>query len=153
MNAHRHPSVISAVRWWLVLPVVAMLLAAPGCDFGAGAPPPDGQLAIEKIAQWYQLYRANNRRKPPPNEDAFIAFVQSTLEARGETFDPDLLLTSPRDGQEYVVNYGKPTSNDPNRNVAVYEQEGYRGKKLVAFEAAWAKEVDDAELQSLLAGQ
>ncbi len=110
-------------------------------------------MAIENVAKWYQYYRAEHRGKPPGNEEEFTAFIQSKLDERGETLDRDKLLTSPRDGQEYVVNYGKPTSNNPDRNVAVYEQEGYRGMKLVAFEMVWTKEVDEAELQSLLAGQ
>ena len=151
MNACRRTSVASAARWWVVLHFVAMFLAAPGC--GGGAPPPDGQLAIENVAKWYQLYRADNRGKPPANEDAFIAFIQNKLKGRGDTVDRGQLLTSPRDGQEFVIHYGKPTSNNAERNVAVYEKEGYRGKKLVAFESAWCREVDDAELQSLLAGQ
>lgn len=153
MNTCRRPSVASAVRWWVVLPFVALSLAAPGCGMGGGAPPPEGQMAIENVAKWYQLYRADHRGRPPADEDAFTGYIQSKLDERGQTLDRDKLLTSPRDGQAYVIRYGKPTSNNMDRNVAVYEQEGYRGKKLVAFEAAWAKEVDDAELQSLLAGQ
>jgi len=110
-------------------------------------------MAIESVATWYQYYRAEHRRRPPANEEEFTAFIQSKLDERDQTLDRDKLLKSPRDGQDYIVQYGKPISNNPDRNVAVYEQEGYRGKKLLAFEAAWAKEVDDAELQSLLAGE
>ena len=110
-------------------------------------------MAIETVAKWYQQYRANHRGRPPADEEAFTAFIQSKLDERDQTLDRDKLLTSPRDGKDFVVNYGKPTSNNPDHNVAVYEQEGYGGKKLVAFEMAWAKEVDEAELQSLLAGQ
>jgi hypothetical protein len=153
LNARKHTSVVSAVRWWVVLQFVALLITAPGCDFGGGAPPPDGQLAIERVAKWYQYYRAENRGKPPPDEDAFIAFIEAKLQARGDTVDPDQLLTSPRDGQRYVVQYGTQNSTNMERNVAVYEKEGYRGKKLVAFESVWNKEVDDAELQSILAGK
>ena len=153
LNTCRRRSVASTKRWWVVLPLVALLLSAPGCDLGGGAPPPDGQLAIENVAKWYQLYRADNRGKPPANEEAFIKFIENKLKSRRQTIDRDQLLTSPRDGQEFVIHYGKPTSNNAERNVAVYEKEGYRGKKLVAFESAWCREVDDAELESLLAGQ
>ena len=59
-------------------------------------------------------------------------------------------MTSPRDNQKYVVNYGKKITKDMEKNVAVYEQEGYKGKKLISFESAWSKEVDEDELQSLL---
>jgi hypothetical protein len=74
------------------------------------------------------------------------------MQGRGEPVDREQLLTAPRDNQRYVIHYGKPTSPNPERNVAVYEKEGYRGKKLVAFESAWSQEVDEAQLQSLLAG-
>jgi hypothetical protein len=150
-NAGKHASTVSAVRWWVVLQFMAMLITASGCDLGGGAPPPEGQMAIERVAKWYQLYRADHRGKAPPDEGAFIAFIKTKLQSRGDTVDPDQLLTSPRDGQRYVVQYGEPNSTNIERNVAVYEKEGYGGKKLVAFEAVWTKEVDDAELQSLLA--
>lgn len=136
----------------MVLPLVAVLGAASGCEPG-GPPPPEGQIAIETVAKWYQLYRAEHRGRPPANEEAFLGFIQARLDERGQKLDREALLTSPRDGEKFVVQYGRPISNNPDRNVAVYEQEGYRGKKLVAFETAWAKEVDDAELQSLLAGE
>jgi hypothetical protein len=62
-------------------------------------------------------------------------------------------MTSPRDGQKYVVQYGEPTSMNPERNVAVYEKEGYGGEKLIAFESGWSQLVDDAKLQLLLSGK
>jgi hypothetical protein len=137
----------------VVFQFVALLVAAPGCGIGGGGPPPEGQLAIENVAKWYSLYRAENAGQVPPDEEAFVAFVEGTLKTRGDTVDRDQFLTSPRDGQKYVIQYGKPTSNNPERNVAVCEKEGYGGKKLIAFESAWSQEVDDAELQSLKAGQ
>ncbi|MBN2294912.1 MAG: hypothetical protein JXM70_20965 [Pirellulales bacterium] len=153
MDVGKYTSVVSAVRCGVVLQFLAMLITVSGCDLGGGAPPPEGQLAIENVAKWYQLYRADNRGKSPPNEETFIAFINGKLQSRGVTVDPDQLLTSPRDGQRYVIRYGRPNSTNMDRNLAVYEKEGYRGKKLVAFEAAWSKEVDDTELQSLIAGK
>ena len=140
----------SAARWLVSFYIVATLFSA-GCNLGGGPPPPGGQLAIENVAKWYQLYRTRNRGKPPKDEEAFIKFVENEVKGRGDAFDADEFLTSPRDGQKFVIQYGKGNSKNIERNVAVYEKEGYGGKKLVAFEAAWAKEVDDAELQSLLA--
>jgi hypothetical protein len=151
LNACRRPSAASLLRWWVIPQLLVLFLASLGC-MGGGAPPPEGQLQIENVAKWYILYRADNRGKPPADEDAFVAFVQNKLKSRGEADESDQLLTSPRDGQKYVVHYGKPTSTSPERNVAVYEKEGYRGKKLVAFESGYSREVDEAELQSLLAG-
>ena len=55
------------MRWWLVLQFVIVLVVAPGCGLGGAAPPPDGQLAIENLAKWYQLYRADNTGATPAN--------------------------------------------------------------------------------------
>jgi hypothetical protein len=134
------------------LAAVSLLLAAVvGCS-SQGSPPPEGQLQIEKVAGWYQFYRSRHGGKTAPNEEALTSFIADELKQRGETVPSDLFI-SPRDKQKYVVSYGKPISTNPERNVAAYEKEGYGGKKLVAFESKWSKEVDDAELQSLLSGK
>jgi hypothetical protein len=126
---------------------LALLVAIAGCG-GAGSPPPEGQLHIEQAAGWYQFYRSRHQGKYAPNEEALTSFVKQQLQERGQPM-PDNLFTSPRDGQKYVINF-KPNSTNPERNVAVYEKEGYGGKKLVGFESKWSKEADDTELQTLL---
>jgi len=123
---------------------------APGCG-RAGPPPSEGRLAIENVAKWRQLYLANHGRKPPADEAEFLAFIEKKMQERGETFDRDTFLVSPRDGQKYVIQYGKESANLGENSVAVHEKEGYRGKVLVAFESARSSEVDAAELPSLLA--
>ena len=79
MNEGNHTPVVSAVRWWVVLQFAAILFMVSGCGLGGGAPPPEGQLAIENIAKWYQLYRADNRGQSPPNEEAFIQYCSAQL--------------------------------------------------------------------------
>jgi hypothetical protein len=134
----------------LGLLIFAVLSAAPGCS-SKGPPPPEGQLAIEDVAKWYQTYREFNGRKSPASEQVFVAFIEGELKKRGTQADVQQLLTSPRDKQKYVVIYGKPPPKNPERSVAVHEKEGYDGKKLVAFELGYSQEVDDAELQKFLA--
>ena len=130
----------------LVLPLVAM---AVGCE---PPPPPNGQLHIENVAKWYSLFRADNRGRPPKDEDEFFAFIDAKQKERGsELVDRTTFLTSERDGKKYVVQYGKPHSFNPEQNVAVCEAEGYKGKKLIAFELGHSEEVDEQRLQSLLA--
>jgi hypothetical protein len=123
---------------------------------GGGAPPPDAQIQVEDLAGWYQYYKTKHGNKPPPNEDALVKFIQTVLTERQVPFtaeETEKLLTSPRDGQKYVVLYGKTVSPRPERNVVLHEKEGYSGKKWVAFESKWAQEVDDTELQQLLTGK
>ncbi|MEX2140746.1 MAG: hypothetical protein WD894_15900 [Pirellulales bacterium] len=130
--------------------LIAAVIVAPGCS-GPGAPPPANQQHIEIVAGWYEYYRTKNGNKPPPNEGAFVAYIERELKDRGQTVDTQELLTSPRDSQKYVVRYGAPNSTSRERNVAVYEREGYDGKKWLAFENKWSEEVDEAKLQEYLA--
>ena len=125
---------------------------APGCGT-TGPPPTDGRLAIENIAKWRQLYLANHGRTPPADEAAFVNFIEKKMNERGERFDRDTFLVSPRDGQKYVIQYGSESVNLGENSVTVFEKEGYGGKVLVAFESARSSEVDAAELPSLLAAE
>lgn len=122
-----------------------------GCSF-SNPEPPSGQLEIEKAGSWFHLFRRRHRGKAPKDEAEFIQFIEAEFASLGETVDGMDMLTSPRDGQTFEMLYGtKAASKNPEENVAGYEREGYGGKKLVAFETGPSKEVDDAELQSLLA--
>jgi hypothetical protein len=114
---------------------------------------PSGEAEIQNLARWYQDFRGANGRRYPPNEQAFAAFIKSRSTQEGTPVDPQQLLTSPRDGQKYVVTYGKPTTLDFNRSVVAYEKVGVDGKKLVVFESKASREVDDAELKTLLGGK
>jgi hypothetical protein len=132
---------------------LAVLVAAlVGCNEQL-AEVPAGEDNIQQVARWYQDYRSANGRKHPPNEQAFAAFIKSRSTQQGTPIDPQQLLTSPRDGQKYVVTYSKPTSSDFMKAVVAYEKEGVDGKKLVVFETKASKEMDDAELKALLAGK
>ena len=134
--------------------LVAVVLAVSGCG-GGGPPPPDAQLNVEEVATWYTRYRAKHNRRPPPNEAAFVAFINKTLkEEQGitEGMREDFLI-SPRDGKKFVINYGKPMSTNADKNIVVYEQEGYDGKKWFATEQGNSQEVDDAQLKQLLAAK
>lgn len=136
----------------VALPLLLALPAFTGCGPSA-APPVDGRLAIENVAKWRQLYCADHGGKPPADEKAFVDFVQKKLSARGEPFNPDEMLVSPRDGQRFVVLYGDQSAKLSEGSVAVYEKEGYGGKVLIALESARSREVDAAELPGLLAAK
>jgi hypothetical protein len=130
-----------------------MLLAVPmvmGCG-SSSAPVMEGRVAIENVAKWRQLYTAEHGGKPPADEQTFLAFIEKKLTERGEAFNPNELLTSPRDGQRFVVQYGDQSPKLGENRVTVHEQQGYDGKVLVAFESGRSQEVDSAELPNLLA--
>jgi hypothetical protein len=137
-----------------LLLVSAVLLAAEGCGTGSGSAPPEEQLQVEAVADWYQSYKARHGNQPPPNEEALAKFIESVQRERSVPHtaeDTQKLLTSPRDGRKYVVLYGKTISPRPESNVVVYEAEGTGGTKWVAFESKWSVEVDDAKLKEYLA--
>ncbi len=129
----------------LVLMTVSLLL---GC--GKTAPPPVDRTAIEDVAGWRQLYIASHGRKPPADEAAFLDFVEAKMKERGQEFDRAKFLVSPRDGQKYVVQYGKELATLGADSVVVHEKEGYGGKILVAYQMGRSAEIDAAELPTLL---
>lgn len=135
---------------WFVF-VTIFMCTMIGC--GGPEPPSDGLLQIENVSKWYSLYRAEHKGKPPKDEDAFVGFIKSRLSERGDTTDPRTILTSPRDEKPYVIQYGEPTSSHAEKNLAVREAEGYDGKKLVAFEAGYAEEMDEAAIQAALSSE
>jgi hypothetical protein len=134
---------------WLLSLALALVIVGPGCTTSS-TPPPMNQLHIESIAGWFAHYKNSNGNKPPPNEQALIAFIQKNLQERGTTADIEEMFTSPRDGKKYVINY-KPNSTNPERNVVVYESEGAGGTKWIGYESKWSEEVDEATLKERLA--
>jgi hypothetical protein len=132
--------------------VLIALPLAIGCGKSA-APPVEGRLAIENIAKWRQMYVADHGNKPPADEAAFLNFIDGKLKERGEAIDREAFLVSPRDGQKFIVQYGKDSAGLSATSVVVHEQEGYGGKVLVAVESARSSEIDAAELPALLAAE
>lgn len=125
-----------------------------GCGGDSYSPPStEALLSIENVAKWYQVYRSRNRGKQPADEGAFLEFINSELASRGAPTVDNSLLTSPRDGQPYVIRYGQVTGNDQENNVVAYEQVGSNGMKLMVTELARSREVDEAELKSLLSDE
>ncbi len=82
-----------------------------------------------------------------------MAFIKKTMKDEQHIEMEDDFLVSPRDGKKFVVRYGKPMSENADKNIVVYEQDGYNGKKWLAVEMGYGREVDDAELQQLLAAK
>ncbi|MBL9162716.1 MAG: hypothetical protein JNL18_08300 [Planctomycetaceae bacterium] len=122
-----------------------------GC--GKTAPPPTDRTPIEDVASWHQLYVASHGRKLPPDEAAFVAFVEAQMKERGQPFDAAAFLVSPRDGQKFVVQYGTASVTLGADSVVVHEKEGYNGKLLVGFQMGRSAEVDAAELTALTASK
>ena len=119
-----------------------------GC--GKSAPPPLDKTAIEDVAGWHRVYCIAHGQKLPPDEAAFVGFVETKLKERGQEFDAATFLVSPRDGQKFVIQYGKGFVNPGSDSVVVHEKEGSGGKVLVATQLGRSSEVDAAGLPTLL---
>lgn len=129
-----------------------MLVGWISCLGGCTAPePPEGHSTVQNIAKWYESYRLGNKGKPPENEAAFVAYISKRVANRSVEVDVEKMFVSPRDGQKLEIHYGKPISMRRDLNLVVYEKEGYKGQKWVAFESGMTQIVDDAKLQELLA--
>ena len=151
IKSHLNPN---SMIWWFA--VLAVSMASLGCDTATvKEPTTEDRAAIEGVAKWFQYFRTKHRGKAPKDEAEFAEFIEKIVSERNDDVTVDQILTSPRDGKKFIVQYGKAAGKSRNldENVACYEQEGSGGRKLVAFEAAWGKEVDEVELQSLLAGE
>jgi hypothetical protein len=100
------------------------LLASAGCST---RPEPKREPPVEvylrRIIQAYDVaeYRLGH---PPRNEDELRRFLTET----GATEDPDVLLVSPRDGQKYVIRFGRRL--DPfGSEILAHEKDGVDGTR------------------------
>ncbi len=139
----------------ITLAISAMTAAMTGCGEGSDSPPSvEALMSIENVGKWYQLFRSDHRGKPPADEESFLAFINAELAERGgQPVTAEALLTSPRDGELYVVEYGKINSNNQELNVVAHERTGVNDTKLLVTELARSSLVDEAELQARLSGK
>lgn len=90
--------------------------------------------------------------RAPASEEEFKEFVQSkamsTLE-KMEIANVDDLLVSQRDGQPYVVIYGKRPPG-VRRDVIAYEQTGVDGVRQVGFDLGMIEDVPPEEFGELV---
>lgn len=132
-----------------ILVLISSLLLS-GCG-GDGYTPPsiEALLSIENVAKWYQLFRGEHGGKPPADEEAFLAFINSQMAERGQpALTSEELFKSPRDGEPYVIRYAGLTSRPEEQDIVVHERSGENGTKLVATEMGRSMVVDDTEFQS-----
>jgi hypothetical protein len=136
--------------------LTATLVSAPGCG------PAVDQTArqtedsnIKRLAILYGRFLGPNRGRPPQDEAAFKRYLNSLspdyLESLGVTSIEDLFV-SERDGQAYVVTYGKlgPPVESFGGQVTMYEQQGLEGKRFVADELGTVRELAEEEFRALI---
>ena len=123
---------------WTVVTILCSGLAITGCRDGrppvATGTDRETRIVMNALAVLYGEYMNVHRGRAPKNSDAFRKFLASrTEELKQRKIDNlDQLLKSPRDGQPFIVVYGKriaPTDT-PGTVWAAYEQTGIDGIRM-----------------------
>jgi hypothetical protein len=119
----------------------AALLIGLAATLGCGGVSPTGggddfqtRRMLGLVATFYGDF-LSERGAPPKDEADFRAFLQErSKRLERMSLSADELLTSPRDGQPFVIVYGKRVAppDSPNTPWAAYEKEGVDGKRLAA---------------------
>ena len=124
----------------------ALLVSAVLLCSGCGAPKEDADEAKQRtglgaLAKAYGQYSSSHRGMPPKSEKALKEFIESQgpafLNSLGVDTIDDMFI-SPRDGEPYVVIYGK------RRPIVAYEAVGVDGTRWVAHDLGGAEELDEA---------
>ena len=125
--------------------IAGLLLVNLGCNPPAEPEAVQQQLAsMRGLAVSYGQYCSQHRGRPPRSEEAFKKFIESQGDAFLESFgatEIDDLFVSPRDGEPYVVVYGKKAE------VVAYEQTGADGMRFVAYDIGAVEEIDEATFE------
>jgi hypothetical protein len=123
----------------------------------AGPPPgtttdPAAMQRLSKLMRLYQYYTAE-KRKPPANEQEFRAFLSQLPDERKAAYllteDVDVLLTSPQDGQKFVVRYGVAVNATGEPQAFAWEATGQGGKRFVARTDGYVVECTEEDFRGL----
>lgn len=149
MNFARRPLALLAPA----LPPIILILvtsACCGCSKSASKEVRSAEQSnLKPLSILYGRFQASNENRPPANEADFKKYIKATGESTLKQFntDADKLFVSPRDGQPYVVYYGKSV---PPSGVIAYEREGVGGERIVAYPFGSVGLVDDARFRQLV---
>lgn len=141
---------------FLSLVLMLLVIASVGCGGTQSASQETESSNLKPLAVFYGRYVAQHRGQPPANEAEFKKFLSSLPPEELQQFAVDSvesLLVSSRDGQPYVVVYGKPTGpplGPGGMPIIAYEQTGVNGKRFVASSIGGIEEVDAARFQELV---
>ena len=153
MNSCRHKPPTSSTLASVSTVLFAILAASvlTGCDDGAGRTKGSGEAHLRSLVALYNS-AGNQQGRAPTSEaelrDYVVANAQQVLE-RLEIASFDELLISERDGQPFVVLYGKPPKG-VRPDIIAYEQTGIDGKRLVGFSLGNIEEVDETAFRELV---
>lgn len=128
--------------------VLAVFLV--GCGRPAGKPEPDAKVRITKVLRLYQAFVEKNK-KGPPDEPALLEFGRKLSTQQRDEYmigeDLDTILTSPRDNQKYVIQYGVKLDPGGTTRAIAWEATGKDGKRWVALSRGYVEEYNEETFQ------
>jgi hypothetical protein len=112
--------------------------------------PKNSHIAV--LSSEYAKYQYFKRGAAPKNEGELVQFLSEQslpqLKKLGLS-DAKELLTSNRDNEPLVINYGKPGRTPEGDQVLAYEKTGKGGKRLVALNGGGFEEMDEARFKKV----
>jgi hypothetical protein len=100
----------------------------------------------------YAQATAQNGGRPPASEEQFKKFIakQGTYMMQSYKLQStDDVFISERDGQPYVVLYGKPPQGTAS-GLCAYEKTGVDGRRYVGYMLGMIEEVDETRFRELV---
>ncbi len=137
----------------VALGCVVTLTTSVGC----GGSKPVGPTTVDEaqvkvLGILYGKFLGTTRGRAPKDQQQFVDYLNSNRPSWEKIVDsPEQLLTSPRDGQPFVVLYGEAYKGQPNSATPwmAYERDGFDGKKQLINIRGAVSEMDAAEISSL----
>ena len=145
-------AVAGALRPWLLVALASCCLWQAGCSSRRKEEATERETShLKPLVILYGQFLSQNG-KPPTNEEQFKKFIhvrgKRLLENSGIA-TVDEMFISERDGQPYVVLYGKPKPETP-RDLVAYEQTGLDGVRRVGYSLGLISDMDEAKFQELM---
>lgn len=139
-----------------------MAILTPGC--GSSSSNADRMLSdmnnsnIKRLANAYAMYQFRNEMRGPKDEAALVAYLQDQDEGRLKRVGIDKsklndLFVGERDKQKFQVRWGVNTKVHAPADPVVFEAEGLKGVRLVAFAGGEVVEADDELYEKLWNGE
>lgn len=140
-------------RFCVSVALLSVFVSFPGCGGGTATTDANDDLTstlLTLVSMEYGAYLADHNGTPPPTADAFRSFVAGRADALASynVTSAEELLTSPRDGQPFVIVCGKKLSppDSPSTPWAAFEKVGVGGKHMAVAHRGALVTLTDAEL-------
>ena len=142
---------MAAVRWMHCLGALLVALTLVGCGAQSDVAQRQETTHLRSLVSLYR-HAASTLGRPPADEVEFKDFIRNKAKAMVDALkiaNVDELFVSERDGQPFVVLYGRrPPEVAPD--LVAYERTGVAGKRYVGYSLGVVQEVDEQRFAELV---